>query len=99
MDDLPALSSMARKALQLLKVGGEFRYGLEMSSYTRREQFKARLKTASGRTVCGIGVSTMYELKDTDSSSPQTARRYPPITAWIHRPAVSTQARSKIVRS
>jgi hypothetical protein len=34
-----------------------------MSSYTRREQFKARLKSASGRTVRGIGVSTMYELK------------------------------------
>jgi hypothetical protein len=34
-----------------------------MNTYTRREQFKARLKTASGRTVRGIGVSTMYELK------------------------------------
>jgi hypothetical protein len=63
MKDLPALSSMARKALKVLKEGGEFRYALEMSSYTRREQFKARLKTASGRTVRGIGISTMYELK------------------------------------
>jgi hypothetical protein len=63
MDDLPSLSSMARKALEVLKEGGEFRYALEMSSYTRREQFKARLKTASGLTVRGIGISTMYELK------------------------------------
>jgi hypothetical protein len=63
MRDLPALSSMARKALKVLKEGGEFRYALEMSSYTRREQFRARLKNASGRTVRGIGVSTMYELK------------------------------------
>jgi hypothetical protein len=54
---------MARRALAVLKEGGEFRYALEMSSYTRREQFKARLKTAAGRTVGGIGVSTMYELK------------------------------------
>jgi hypothetical protein len=54
---------MARKALEVLKAGGEFRYALEMSSYTRREQFKTRLKTAAGRTVRGIGVSTMYELK------------------------------------
>jgi hypothetical protein len=57
MDDLPALSSMARKALTVLKEGGEFRYALEMSSYTRREPFKARLKTASGRTVRGIGLA------------------------------------------
>ena len=63
MNDLPALSSLARKALEVLKEGGEFRYALETSSYTRREQFKARLKTASGRTVRGIGVSTMYELE------------------------------------
>ena len=40
MDDVPALSIMARKALKVLKEGGEFRYALEMSSYTRREQFK-----------------------------------------------------------
>jgi hypothetical protein len=63
MSDLPALSTMARKALNVLKEGGEFRYALEMNSYTKREQFKARLKTAAGRTVRGIGVSTMYELK------------------------------------
>ena len=63
MNDLPALSSLARKALKVLNEGGEFRYALEMSSYTRREQFRARLKTASGRTVRGIGVSTMYQLK------------------------------------
>jgi hypothetical protein len=63
MNDVPALSTMARKALKVLKEGGEFRYALEMSAYTRREQFKARLKTATGRTVRGIGVSTMYELK------------------------------------
>jgi hypothetical protein len=63
MSDLPVLSTMARKALEVLKEGGEFRHALEMSTYTRREQFKARLKTASGRTVRGIGVSTMYELK------------------------------------
>jgi hypothetical protein len=63
MSDLPALSTMARKALEVLKEGGEFRYALEMNSYTKREQFKARLKTAAGRTVRGIGVSTMYELK------------------------------------
>ena len=63
MSDRPTLSTMARKALEVLKAGGEFRYALEMSSYTRREQFKARLKTSAGRTVRGIGVSTMYELK------------------------------------
>ena len=63
MNDLPALSSLARKALEVLKEGGEFRYALETSSYTRREQFKARLKTTFGRTVRGIGISTMYELK------------------------------------
>jgi hypothetical protein len=63
MSELPALSSLARKALEVLREGGEFRYALEMSSYTRREQFKARLKTASGQTVRGIGISTMYELK------------------------------------
>jgi len=40
MSELPALSTMARKALEVLKEGGEFRYALEMSSYTRREQFK-----------------------------------------------------------
>jgi hypothetical protein len=39
------------------------RYALEMNSNTKREQFKVRLKTAAGRTVRGIGVSTMYELK------------------------------------
>ena len=63
MGDLPALSTMAKKALAVLQEGGEFRYALEMNSYTRREQFKARLKNATGRTVRGIGVSTMYELK------------------------------------
>ncbi len=63
MTELPALSSLARKALEVLKEGGEFRYALGLSSYTRREQFKARLKTASGRTVRGIGISTMYELE------------------------------------
>ena len=63
MSDLPALSTMARKALNVLKEGGEFRYALEMNAYTKREQFKACLKTAAGRTVRGIGVSTMYELK------------------------------------
>jgi hypothetical protein len=62
MTELPALSTLARKALKVLREGGEFRYPLETSSYTRREQFKARLKTASGRTVRGIGVSAMYEL-------------------------------------
>lgn len=64
MNDHPTLSTMARKALNVLKEGGEFRYALEMSSYTRREQFKARLKTATGRNVRGIGVSTMYEVRD-----------------------------------
>jgi hypothetical protein len=63
MNDLSALSSLARKALKVLQEGGEFRYALETSSYTRRGQFRARLKTASGRTVRGIGVSTMFELK------------------------------------
>ncbi|WP_114947264.1 hypothetical protein [Microvirga calopogonii] len=63
MSELPALSSLARKALTVLNEGGEFRYALETSSYTRREQFTARLKTVSGRTVRGIGMSTMYELK------------------------------------
>jgi hypothetical protein len=63
MNDLPALSSLAREALKVLKEGGEFRYALEIRSYTRREQFRARLKTASGGTVRGIGVSAMYELK------------------------------------
>jgi hypothetical protein len=37
---------------------------LETNRYTRREQFKARLKTASNGTVRGIGVNTMYELRD-----------------------------------
>ncbi|EIM30372.1 hypothetical protein [Microvirga lotononidis] len=63
MSKLPALPSLARKALTLLQESREFRYALETSSYTRREQFKARLKTASGRMVRGIGISTMYELK------------------------------------
>ena len=43
--------------------GRELRYAVKMGSYTRREQFKARLKTVSGRTVRGIGVTTMYERK------------------------------------
>jgi hypothetical protein len=54
---------MAKKALAVLQEGGEFRDALEMNSYTRREQFKARPKTAPGRIVRGIGASTMYELK------------------------------------
>jgi hypothetical protein len=52
---------MARKALEVLKEGGEFRYALKMSP-TPGEQFNARPKTASHRTVRGIAVSTMYEL-------------------------------------
>lgn len=63
MSEPPALSSMARKALTVLKKVGEFRYAIEMSSYTRREEFKARPKTVFGRTVRGIGISTMYELQ------------------------------------
>ncbi len=63
MTECPALSTLARKALDVLRRGGEFRYALETNSFTKREQFKARLRTASGRTVRGIGISTMYELK------------------------------------
>jgi len=64
MIELPALSTLARKALAVLEKGGEFRYALEMNTYTRREQFKARLKTASNATVRGIGVLTMHELRN-----------------------------------
>jgi len=48
----------------VLKEGGKFRYALEMNSYTKREQFEARLKNAAGRTILGIGLSTMDELRD-----------------------------------
>jgi hypothetical protein len=81
---------MARKALTVLKEGGEFRYALEMSSYTRPEQFKARLKTASGRTVRGIGISTMYELQGhglivpANSTSVSTYYRFNPSSCSNH---------------
>jgi hypothetical protein len=63
MSELPALSSMTRKALEVLKEGGEFRYALETNSFTKREQFKARLKTTGQRTVRGIGFATMDEFR------------------------------------
>jgi hypothetical protein len=63
MTELPALSTLARKALDVLKEGGEFRYALETNSFTKREQFKTRLKTAGQRTVRGIGFATMDELR------------------------------------
>ncbi|QRM34801.1 hypothetical protein [Microvirga sp. VF16] len=63
MTELPALSTLARKALDVLKEGGEFRYALETSRFTKREQFKTHLKTATQGTVRGIGFATMDELR------------------------------------
>jgi hypothetical protein len=48
MTEPPALSTLARKALDVLKEGGEFRYALETNSYSKREQFRTRLKKSRG---------------------------------------------------
>jgi hypothetical protein len=61
--NLPALSARARKALDALADGGQFRHGLERNSYTGREQFQYRLQK-SGSTVRGIGMAAFYELKN-----------------------------------
>jgi hypothetical protein len=63
MTELPALSTLARKALDVLKEGGEFRYALETNSYTKREQFRTRQKNGRGGPVRGIGFGTMDELR------------------------------------
>lgn len=62
MSNMPKLSKRASGALDVLADGGSFRYGLETNSYTRREQFQWRLKTASGNTVRGIGGAAYHEL-------------------------------------
>jgi hypothetical protein len=62
MSNLPKLSARATKALDILGDGGAFRYGLETNSYTGREQFQWRLKTANGGTVSGVGGAAYHEL-------------------------------------
>lgn len=89
MTEPPVLSTLARKALEVLREGGEFRYALEMSSYTRRDQFKARLKSASGQTVRGIGVSTMYELKGHGLIVPTNSTSVSTYYGWSSSPCSS----------
>jgi hypothetical protein len=83
MTELPALSTLARKALDVLKEGGEFRYALETKSYTKREQFRTRLKNSRGGTVRGIGFVTMDELRREGMIVP------------VHHTSVSTYYRFK----
>ena len=63
MSNLPKLAPRAIKALDVLDAGGQFRYGLERSSYTGREQFTYRLKAVDGSTIKGVGHAAFQELK------------------------------------
>lgn len=60
--NLPKLSTRAARALEILADGGRFDYALVRNSYTGREQFQWRLKTASGFVVKGMGHATYHEL-------------------------------------
>ncbi len=62
MDNMPKLSARANAALDILAEGGSFQYALTTNSYTRREQFQWRLRTARGGVVKGYGHATYHEL-------------------------------------
>lgn len=62
ISNLPPLSPRARKALDVLADGGHIRYGLEFNTYTRRQQFQARVVTAEGERIKGVGLSAFREL-------------------------------------
>lgn len=62
--NMPALSSRARRALEVLSNGGEFKYALERNSFTGREQFQWRLIAANGGKVAGMGHATYHELNN-----------------------------------
>lgn len=64
MTNMPKLSSRAASALNILADGGRFDYALETNSYTRRDQFQWRLRTASGYVVKGAGHATYHELNN-----------------------------------
>ncbi len=81
--ELTALSTLARKALNMLAEGEEVRYASGVSLYTEREQFKARRKSASRRKVRGIGFATMDELRREGMIVP------------VHHTSVSTYYRLK----
>lgn len=79
--NLPKLSSRAKRALEILADGGEFNHRLERNTYTGREQFQYRLKTATGGIVKGIGLSAFHELNDAgflafNSNASTTSSRY-----------------------
>jgi hypothetical protein len=83
MTEFSALSTLARKALDVLNEGGEFRYALETNSYTKSEQFRTRLKNSGGGTVRGIGFVTTDELRREGMIVP------------VHHTSVSTYYRLK----
>lgn len=72
MTNLPNLSPRARKALDVLADGGQFRDMLETNSYTGRTQFRMRL-TLNGQTVRGFGHSAFHELNDKGFLRPASA--------------------------
>lgn len=57
-----AISKRAQRALEVLRAGGYFRKQLERA-YQGGEQFKTRLRDASGNTIAGFGFQTQYELE------------------------------------
>lgn len=56
------LSARAKKAVEILKSGGQFRYALERDSYTGYSQFKASL-VLKGHKVKGFGHSVFSDLR------------------------------------
>ena len=64
MTNMPQLSNRAQQALDILADGGRFDYALVRNSYTGREQFQWRLRSASGMVCKGYGHSTYHELND-----------------------------------
>lgn len=56
------MTRLGEKALEVLRMGGSFRYGLE-KTYTG-EKFTARLLTVELRKVKGVGMKTFLELKE-----------------------------------
>jgi hypothetical protein len=60
--NMPKLSNRAAAAINILADGGSFDYALETNSYTRRDQFQWRLRTANGFVVKGMGHATYHEL-------------------------------------
>ncbi len=73
------MSKRIEQAMEVLAAGGYIRHALETDRYTRREQFKVRLRDANGNNVSGFGFKTFFALRD---SGRLTTRDCPRGSTW-----------------